>query len=97
MHYEWCKDIQTKSKLRNYVKFNQDIETSGYLKISLPRFLRLLMAQLRLGILALDIETKHQLKTDFANYAKMKILRMKSTFSDVVNILTTSVHYFLLN
>ena len=49
------------------------------------------MTQMRLGILPLAIETgtKYQLKTDFANYAKMKILSMKST-SAVVNILTPS-------
>ena len=57
MHYEWSADIPTKSKLRNYVKFNLDIEASGYLNISLSKFLRLLMAQLRLGILPLAIET----------------------------------------
>ena len=57
MHYEWSKDIPTESKLRNYVKFNQDIEASGYLKISLSRFQRSLMAQLRLGILPLALET----------------------------------------
>ena len=57
MHNEWSKAIPTKSKLRNYVKFNQDIETSWYLKISLSRFQRSLMAQLRLGILPLAIET----------------------------------------
>ena len=76
-------------------------ETSGYLKISLSRFQRSLMAQLRLGLLPLAIETYHtteyQLKTGFANYAKMKRLRMKSTFSAVVNILTTSLYYFLPN
>ena len=38
MHYERSKDISTKSKLENYVKFNRDIETSGYIKISLSRF-----------------------------------------------------------
>ena len=57
MQCEWSKDIPTKSKLRNYVKFNQDIETPGYLKISLFKFQRSLMAQLRLGILPLAIET----------------------------------------
>ena len=27
MHYEWSKNISTKSKFRKYVQFNQDIET----------------------------------------------------------------------
>ena len=54
---KWSKDILTKSKLRNYVKFNQDIETLGYFKVSLSRFQRSIIVLLRLGIWPLAIET----------------------------------------
>ena len=68
------KHILTKSKLRNYVKFNPDIETSGYPKISLSRFERSLMAQLRLGILPLAILTGryYQIKQIMPKYENIE-------------------------
>ena len=83
-------------KLRSYDKFSQVIETSGYLKISLSRIQRSLMAQLRLGILPLTIETGQHyqipIENRFCKLCQNKVLRMKSTFPAVVNILQTNIY-----
>ena len=57
MQEEWADKIPTMPKLRYYVKFKSDITTASYLKANITRTKRSLLAQLRLGILPLAIET----------------------------------------
>ena len=55
MHVHWSNNIGFKPKLRNYTKFKQDINVEYYL-LKLTRSQRSLLAQLRIGILPLQIE-----------------------------------------
>jgi len=54
---EWNTNIKKKPKLRTYVEIKQDFVTEKYVKINLDRNQRSLLAQLRTGILPLNIET----------------------------------------
>ena len=49
--------VSTKPKLRTYVMFNDSLATESYLTANLPKNLRSLICQIRLGILLLRIET----------------------------------------
>ena len=62
MHEEWSSTICHKPKLRNYVKFKQDINVEEYVTINISRSQRSLLAQLRMGILPLNIETGRYLR-----------------------------------
>jgi hypothetical protein len=53
----WHQEIRNKPKLRTYVKFKRNIETETYVKSFLGRQNRSLLAQFRIGILPLKIET----------------------------------------
>ena len=55
MHVHWSNNIGFKPKLRNYTKFKQDINVEDYL-VKSTRSQRSLLAQLRIGILPLQIE-----------------------------------------
>ena len=55
MHVHWSNNIGFKLKLRNYTKFKQDISLEHYL-VKSSRSQRSLLAQLRIGILPLQIE-----------------------------------------
>ena len=55
MHCYWSNNIGFKPKLRNYTKFKQDINMENYLLKS-TRSQRSLLAQLRIGILPLQVE-----------------------------------------
>ena len=55
MHVHRFKNIGFKPKLRNYTKFKLDINEEDYL-IKSSRSQRSLLAQLRIGILPLQIE-----------------------------------------
>ena len=54
---KWKADIQTKPKLRTYVKLKDNYCTQNYVKLNLTRPQRSKLAQIRLGILPLYIET----------------------------------------
>ena len=54
---KWNTDILLQKKLRTYISFKHEFGTELYLKCSLSRSERSLMAQLRTGILPLAIET----------------------------------------
>ncbi len=54
---EWTENTAKKPKLRTYVTFKEEFKTEPYVKMSLGRRNRSLMAQLRLGILPLRLES----------------------------------------
>ena len=54
---DWRINVQNKPKLRFYSKFKSDYEPEVYIKMNLDKNERSLLAQLRLGILPLHIET----------------------------------------
>ncbi len=56
-HNEWRNNIQNKPKLRTYILFKNNYDTEDYVKYCLPRLQRSLLAQIRCGILPLNIET----------------------------------------
>ena len=57
MHEEWSNTVGYKPKLRNYVKFKQSIYVEDYVISNISRSQRSLLAQFRMGILPLNIET----------------------------------------
>ena len=54
---KWADSVRSKPKLRLYEKLKSNTDTENYVKANIPRFERSLIAQLRLGILPLRIET----------------------------------------
>ena len=57
MHEEWSNNVGFKPKLRNYIKYKQNINAERYVTCNITRSQRSLLAQLRMGILPLHIET----------------------------------------
>ena len=57
MHMEWSNNVGFKPNLRYYAQFKQDVDVEKYVKFSMTRSQRSLLAQLRMGILPLHIET----------------------------------------
>ena len=64
---DWKRQILTKPKLRTYRIFKTELETELYVKYHLPRRQRSLLAQFRLGILPLRIETGRYDNTPIEN------------------------------
>lgn len=54
---EWLNNMQSKPKLRTYVKFKSDFKTESYVSNLYRRYQRSLVAKLRCGILQLHIES----------------------------------------
>ena len=57
MENDWKFKITNKPKLRTYVRFKDHHNTEDYVKFNISRKQRSLMAQFRIGILPLHIET----------------------------------------
>ena len=57
MHAEWSNTVGYNPKLRNCVKFKQNINLEDYIISNISRSQRSLLAQLCMGILLLNIET----------------------------------------
>lgn len=53
----WATNVTKKAKLRTYCKIKDDLGCESYVSMNLSRSQRALIAQLRLGILPLSIET----------------------------------------
>ena len=53
----WEEKVQIKPKLRTYIQFKTSFEPAKYVTLNLSRSERCFMAQIRLGILPLHIET----------------------------------------
>ena len=62
MHIEWSNTVGYKPKLRNYTKFKQDIHTEKYVISNISRSQRSFLAQVRMGILPLNVETGRYLR-----------------------------------
>ena len=56
MNNVWKNDITVKPKLRTYVKIKNNCLAENYLDLNITRHRRSLIAQIRLGILPLEIE-----------------------------------------
>ena len=54
---EWKTNVSSKPKLRLYSKFKDNFKTDDYVLSLMPRYERSLLAQLRMGILPLRVET----------------------------------------
>jgi len=57
IHNIWLEEIRKKPKLRTYATFKENISVESYVKQYYTRDARSLLAQFRLGILPLHIET----------------------------------------
>ncbi len=55
--YQWLQSLTTKPKLRTYIEYKQTFGMEEYLKYCLSRRRPSLIAQTRIGILPLYIET----------------------------------------
>ena len=64
MHEEWSNTVGYKPKLRSYVKFKQNINVEDYVISNISRSHRSLLAQLRMGILPLNIETGRYIRKE---------------------------------
>ncbi len=54
---DWKHHCSTKTKLRTYVTFEDDVDVASHLNSNLPKYERSLISQIRCGILPLRIET----------------------------------------
>ena len=86
MQEEWAENILTMPKC---VKFKSDITTASYLKANITRTQRSLLAQLRLGILPLAIETDRYyripLEKRFCKLCNECLIEIKFTSFVLVN------------
>jgi len=57
LELDWRENLQRKPKLRTYLLFKNNFEAENYVKYCLNRQNRSIMAQFRLGILPLNLET----------------------------------------
>ncbi len=53
---EWADKLDGKPKLRTYILFKDAYSTEDYVKYCFPRYQRSLLAQLRCGVLPLEVE-----------------------------------------
>ncbi len=71
---EWKELLQTKPKLRTYIKYKCNLEVTDYVKQMTNKFERSLLAKFRCGILQLSIET--------GRYTNVKLDEHKCTMCD---------------
>ena len=67
IHEKWQHDVVLKPKLRTYNLFKCDTNTESYILCNLNKPKRSLLAQLRLGILHLEVETGRYLNVPLEN------------------------------
>ena len=82
IHEEWSNTVGYKPKLRNYVKFKQNINVEDYVVSNISRSQRSLLAQLCMGILPLNIETGRYIQKmkDCVCCVIKTLLKMNITF-----------------
>ena len=93
---KWLSNIGNKPKLRTYKLFKHDFSTESYLYFNLPKWKRSILAQFRLGILPLNIETgRYKLIKD--NQGKFRKTKPEERLCLVCNAgLTEDETHFLL-
>ena len=91
MHNEWSNNIGGMPKLRYYSHFKCDIETETYLTVNLTRYQRSLIAQLRLGILPLSIETGRYFRTPIEK--RLCKICNQGVIEDTIHFLCECVEY----
>ena len=57
MHVEWQGEVQSKPKLRTYKIMKIYFEVEPYVNYHVPKYMRSILAQFRMGILPLHVET----------------------------------------
>ena len=62
---KWCRDIYNKPKLRTYVTFKEKYEVEKYVLSLMSRRQHSVLAQLRCGILPIEIETGRWNRVDY--------------------------------
>jgi len=67
MNQTWAEKLPYKPKLRLYSIVKTCIETENFVTAFIPKYQRSLMAQIRIGILPLAIETGRYTRTDLDN------------------------------
>ena len=75
-HVNWQLNVENKPKLRTYKMFKTNFETSSYLYMNISKHERSLLAQFRLGILPLHIETgrfRNKLDSSTGKYRRLEI------------------------
>ena len=76
MQEQWLLDVNNKPKLRTYITFKHTVNTEDYVSSYISRNQRSLLAQIRLGILPLHVETgrfKNIKDNVTGNYRKLKL------------------------
>ena len=67
MHNYWCSEVATKPKLRTFTLIKENVIKSKYVTLPGPKYKRAIVAQLRIGILPLEIETGRYYRTPIQN------------------------------
>ena len=83
---QWKESVTRKPKLRTYCKIKKEFGTEEYVRLNLTRQQRSLLAQLRLGILPLALET--------GRFTNVKVENRICTLCNV-NKVETEVHFLL--
>ena len=86
---KWKEYILLKPKLRTYCLLKDDFQTESYVKLNLTRSQRSLMAQIRFGILPLQIETGRFRGID----AKFRVCNFCDKVEDEVHFLFSCEKY----
>lgn len=80
---EWLESVQAKPKLRTYKLFKTNCDVENYITACLPRRERSLLAQFRLGILPLRIETGRWRKVRDAETGKYRGLEVQERICEL--------------
>ncbi len=90
--YQWLQSLTTKPKFRTYIEYKQTFDTEEYVKYCLSRRTQSLIAQTKIGILPLHIETgrfrnvKHENRT--CQVCKNNDIENKFHFICICNVYT---------
>ena len=93
---DWSEKIKNKPKLRTYRLYKCDFSAEKYLYLNLPKWKRSILAQFRLGILPLNIETGRYkvIKDSAGNYRKQKPEERLCTLCST-NATEDEIHFLL--
>ena len=94
---DWLKNVSMKPKLRSYVMLKNIFKSESYVKIAHSKMSRSIFAQLRLGILPLEIKTGRLflVKVECVTFVKTK-LRMNYILCASVLFTEITEKYYLM-